>query len=289
MEKTICKAMSHPIKRKIIEYLAEEKLSYMQLLSKINSFGDSGRFGYHLRRLVGFVELEPTTKKYKLTYRGRLLSDLIREFCSQVSKGNQLLRYTEQLVLRDHAFALFNSESFKRDITFPFLKAGLSRGYAAVYVVGEEKLDSEVLALKKSGVDLDSLPKGAFTLMPSFEWYVQKGKAEAKTITENWQMLIEEKKEAGFAGLQVAGEMAVFVDNGKVNELLRYEDSLGRQFGLDMCAICLYDRKSFEEIGMPQVIKSHGHMISEDFLGRTTPKEKVKELDNSLASATKVG
>jgi len=40
---------------------------------------------------------------------------------------------------------------------------------------------------------------------------------------------------------------------------------------------------------MPQVIKSHGHMISEDFLGRTTPKEKVKELDNSLASATKVG
>lgn len=267
----IYKAMSHPIKRKIIEYLAEENLSFTQLLSKINAFGDSGKFGYHLRRLTDFVELEPTTKKYQLTYRGRLLSGLIREFCSQVSRGNQPLRYAEQLVLRDHAFALFNSESFKRDITFPFLKAGLSRGYAAVYAVSEEKLDSEVLALKKSGVDLDSSPKGALTVMPSFEWYIQKGKAEAKTITENWQMLIEEKKEAGFAGLQVAGETAVFVDDGKVNELLQYEKSLGRQCGLDMCTICLYDKKSFEEIGIPQVLKSHSHIISEDLLGRTIP------------------
>jgi hypothetical protein len=270
----VCKSLSHTIKRKIIGYLAEENLSFTQLLSKINGFGDSGKFGYHLRGLTEFVELEPTTKKYQLTYRGRLLSDLIREFYSQVSKGNQLFRYAEQLVLRDHAFVIFNSESFKRDITFPFLKAGLSSGYAAVYAVGEEKLDYEVLAIKKSGVDLDSLPKGALTVMPSFEWYIQKGKAEAKTITENWQMLIEEKREAGFAGLQVAGETAVFIGAGKGNELMQYEASLGRQLGLDMCAICLYDKKSIEEIGIPQVLKSHGHIISEDLHGKTNLKER---------------
>jgi hypothetical protein len=278
LEKDVCMACCHPTKRKIVELLAEEDLSFTQLQNRINGSCDSGGFGYHLRRLVGFVEFEPTTKKYKLTYRGYLLLGIVREFRSRVLKGNQPLRYAEQLVLRDHAFAYFNSESFKRDIAFPFFKAGLSRGYAAFYAVGEEKLDSDVLALKKYGVDIDSLPKGAFTVMPSFEWFIQKGKAKAKTITENWQMLLEGKKEAGFAGLQVAGETAVFVDNGKGNELLQYEESLGRQFALDMCAICLYDKKRFEEGGISQVFKSHGHIISEELYGKTPDYSKDERI-----------
>jgi hypothetical protein len=260
--------MSHPINREIIEYLAEEDLSFTQLLNRINGSCDRGKFGYHLRRLVGFIEFEPTTKKYKLTYRGNLLLGIIREFRSRVLKGNRPLRYAEQLVLGDHAFALFTSESFKRDITFPFFKAGLSRGYAAVYAVGEEKLNAEVLALKKHGIDLDTLPTEALTVMPSFEWYIQKGKAKTRTIIENLQMLLNEKKKAGFAGLWSATEMATFIDNGKGNELLQYEASLGRQFGLDVCGLCLYDKKRFEEMGISQVFKSHGHIISEELCGK---------------------
>ncbi len=263
--------MSHPINRKIIEYLAEEDLSFTQLLSRINGSCDRGKFGYHLRRLVGFIEFEHTTKKYKLAYRGNLLLDIIREFRSRVLKGNRPLRYAEQLAAGDHAFALYNGESFKQDMAFPFFKAGLSRGYAAVYVVGEEKLDSEVSALKKHGIDLESLPTGAFTLMPSFEWYIQKGKAETKTIIENLQMLLNEKKKAGFTGVWDAAEMATFIDNGKGNELLKYEASLGRQFGSDMCGICLYEKKRFEEMGISQVFRRHGHIISEDIVGRTMP------------------
>ena len=262
-------AMSHPIKRKIIECLAEENLSFTQLLSRINGSYEHGDFGYHLRRLAGFVELEPTTKKYKLTYRGRLLLDVIREFRIRVQKGNYPLRYAEQLAAGAHAFALFNSESFKHDIVFPFFKAGLSKGYAAVYVVGEEKLGSEVLALKKRGIDLDSLPKGAFTVMPSFEYYIQKGKAEGKTIIENFQVLLEEKKKAGFLGIWGATEMAVFVDYGKAKELLQYEESLGGQFSLDVGGICLYDSKRFEEMNISQIYKRHGHIISEEMCGKT--------------------
>jgi DNA-binding transcriptional ArsR family regulator len=268
----IQKATSHPIKRKIVELLAEEDLSFMQLLSRINGSFDKGNFSYHLRRLTKFVELEPSTKKYKLTYRGRLLLDIIREFRSRVRKGNRPLRYAEQLAAGAHAFALFNSESFKHDIVFPFFKGGLSKGYAAVYVVGEEKLDSEGLALKKCGIDLDSLPTGAFTVISSFEYYIQKGKADGKTIIENLQMLLEEKKKAGFIGIWGATEMAVFVDYGKAKELLQYEESLGRQFGLDVGGICLYNSKRFEEMGISQIYKSHGHIISEEMCGKTIVK-----------------
>ena len=65
--------------------------------------------------------------------------------------------------------------------------------------------------------------------------------------------------------------MATFIDNGKGNELLQYEESLGRQFGLDVCGICLFDKKRFEEIGISQLFRSHGHIISEDIVGRTMP------------------
>jgi hypothetical protein len=272
LEKDICRACCHPTKRSIVELLAEENLSFTQIKNRLNGSCDSGNLGYHLRRLTGFVELDPSTKKYKLTYRGNLLLGIIRELSIRVQKGNQTLRYAEQLVLRDHALALFNSESFKHDIVFPFFKAGLSRGYAAVYVVGEEKLDSEGLALKKCGIDLDSLPTGVFTVISSFEYYIQKGKAEGKTIIENLQMLLEEKKKAGFIGIWGATEMAVFLDNGKEKELLQYEESLGRQFGLDVGGICLYDSKRFEEMGISQIYKSHGHMISEEMCGKTIVK-----------------
>jgi hypothetical protein len=262
-------AISHPVNRKIIEFLAEENLSFTQLLSRVNGPCEHGKFGYHLRRLTGFVEFEPASQKYKLTYRGRLLFEVIREFRSRVQKANQPLRYAEQLTGGAHAFALFNSESFKHDIVFPFFKAGLSKGYAAVYVVGEEKLGSEVLSLKKCGIDLDSLPKGAFTVMPSFEYYIQKGKAEGKTIIENFQVLLDEKKKAGFLGIWGATEMAVFVDYGKAKELLQYEESLGRQFSLDVGGICLYDSKRFEEMNISQIYKRHGHIISEEMCGKT--------------------
>ena len=176
--------------------------------------------------------------------------------------------------MQSEFFGMLLSMSIAR--AFPFFKAGLSRGFAAVYIVGEEKLDSEVLALKKHGIDLDSLPTGAFTLMPSFEWYIQKGKAQGKAIIENLQMLLKGKKKAGFVGVWGASEMAVFIDNGKGNELLQYKKSLGRQFGLDVSGICLFDKKRFEEMDISQIFKSHGHIISEELCGKTIDLEKGK-------------
>lgn len=264
--------MSHPINRKIIDYLAEENLSFTQLLNKINGSCDHGNFGYHLRRLIGFVELESATKKYKLTYRGKLLLEVIREFRLRLQRGNQPLRYAEQLAKGTHAFSVFKSESFKHEIAFPFLKAGLLKGFAAVYAVPEEKLGAEVLALKKFGVDIESLPTGAFSVLSNFEWYIQKGEAKPKTIMENHLRVLEQKKQAGFKGLQVAAQMAVFIDAGKDKELLQYEKMLGRQLRLDVCALCLFDEKRFAEMGVSDLFQSHGHIISEETYGETIIK-----------------
>jgi hypothetical protein len=261
--------MPHPVNRKIIECLHDENLSFTDLLNRLGDDGNHGRFGYHLRKLSKFVELEPTTKKYRLTNRGELLAEAIRDFRFLTSRGEETSRYAEHLKIGDHAVAFYGDDNSKCKIQFPFLKAGLSRGEAAVYIASEDKLDSEILEIQKCGIDLDSLPKEAFTIMSAYEWYIRKGRAKAKTIITNWQTLIQEKKKAGFAGVHVAGEATVFISNGKSEELLRYEESLDRQLALDLCALCFYDKNILEERQIARVFNSHGHIISEWLVGKT--------------------
>ena len=260
----------HPVNRKIIECLRDENLGFTELLNKVDGDGDHGKFGYHLRTLSEFVELEPTTKKYRLTARGKLLAGVIHDFRFLTSKGNEASRYVERLTIGDHAVAFCDNDDFKHQISFPFLKAGLSRGEAAVYIVSEDRLDSEIREIKKHGIDLDSLPKEAFTIMSASEWYLRKGRAKARTIVTNWQMLINGKKKAGFAGVHTAGEVAVFISNGKSEELFGYEESLGRQLAFDLCALCLYDKNALEERHVARVLNCHGHIVSEDLLGKTS-------------------
>ncbi len=261
--------MSHPLNRRIIECLHDENLPFTELLNKVGDDGNHGKFGYHLRTLSEFVELEPATRKYRLTDRGKSLAEVILDFRFLAARGKEASRYAERLTIGDHAVALYDNEGFKREISFPFLKAGLSRGEAAVYIVSEDKLDSEVREIRKYGIDFDSLPKEAFTIVSAYEWYLRKGRAKAKTIAMNWQTLIHEKKKAGFAGLHIAGEATDFINAGLSGELLRIEELLGRQLASDICGICLYNRNILEERYLAQVFRCHGHIISKDLLGKT--------------------
>jgi len=264
----IHRAMAHPVNRKIIDCLHDENLGFTELLNKVGDDGNHGRFGYHLRTLSKFVELEPTTKKYRLTDKGKLLSAVIHDFRFLTSKGKEASRYAERLTIGDHAVAFYDNDDFKRQISFPFLKAGLSSGEATVYIVSEDKLDSEIREIQEYGIDLDRLPTEAFTIMSAYEWYLRKGRAKAKTIVTNWQTLIHEKKKAGFTGVHAAGETAVFINNGKTEELLRYSEALGRQLAFDLCALCLYDKNILEERHIARVFNCHGHVISKDLLGK---------------------
>jgi hypothetical protein len=266
----IHRAMSHYMNRKIIECLHDENLGFTELLNKVGDDGNHGKFGYHLRTLSKFVELEPTTKKYRLTDRGELLANLIQDFRFMTSRRKEASRYAERLTIGDHAVALYGNESFKRQISFPFLNAGLSRGEAAVFFVSENKLDSEIREIQKYGIDLDSLPNGAFTITSGVEWYLGKGGAKnEKTFLSNLQMLIQEKKKAGFTGVHVAGEVTDFINAGLGEELLKYDELLGRHLVLDVCGLCLYDKNMLEERYIARVLNCHGHIISKDLLGKT--------------------
>lgn len=261
-------AMAHPTRRRIIECLRDDDLSFTDLL-KSASAANHGNFGYHLRALKGYVEIDPSTKKHRLTYRGRLLDACIRDFRFITSASKKTVEYAKALEMGDHAFALYETEDFKRRIAFPFLEAGLVRSEAILYLVSEHKLDSEIREIQRYGIDLDSLPKEAFTVMSAEEYYLRKGKAQSERILGNFENMLRKRQKVGFAKLRGAGEVDVFFENAKARELMRYEEASGRQSGPNACALCLYDSSRLDLDQFIQVYSYHGHIVSKDMVGRT--------------------
>lgn len=270
----IHRALAHPIRRRIIESLQEQnELSFRELLTLTRS-GNHGKLGFHLKALRGLVERNKT-RKYRLTERGMLAGELILDIRFTIARGrrdlaHEPIRYAKRLRLGDHAILYYDTEDVKHEITFPFLEAGLPKGEAVVYFVSENKLDSECRRIAYFGISDDYFRTGAFTIMSVDEWYLEKGKAHAKTILTNGLALLKEKQKAGFKGLRVAGETDAFFHNAKVEELLTYEAALGRHFDFDLCALCLYNMDWLDEKQVIQLNKYHGHRILKDIALVTT-------------------
>lgn len=266
----IHKALAHPLRRRIIECLRDKNLSFSELM-KCAEVSNHGTIGFHLRSLGGLVALEPSTAKYHLTDRGKLAGELIqniRFIASKAERDTKLTTYIRGLRLRDHAVLLHHTEDFKHRILFPFLEVGPSKDEAVVYLVSENKLDSEKREIQRYGIDLDR--KDTFSIMSADEWYLEKGKAQAETIIANWLAFVEEKQKAGFKRVRAAAEMEVFLNYAKTKELFRYEQSLGRELPLNSCGLCLYNTNRLDEKQFIQVINCHRHIISKDVFGKTT-------------------
>ena len=170
-------------------------------------------------------------------------------------------RYVRRLSLGDHAVLFYNTEEIRHKLVYPFLETGLTKGEAVVYLVPENRLDSEKQEIQRHGIDFNNLDKEALTITSAEEWYLQKGKTQAETIINNWMTLLKNKQRTGFTGLRVATEMEVFFNYSKRKELIEYENALGRQLHPTLCGLCLYNTHKLEEQEFIQLNHNHGHSI----------------------------
>lgn len=261
------KTIGHPAKRRIIESLQIADCSFSRLLLAL-SIADHGKLGYYLRTLEGFVALNPSTGKYYLTERGRLLAACIQDFQFMASMNNQLEKTLQRLGPGDHAIGFCETDLFKRKICHSFIRIGLLKEEAVMYVASEHALDSEVKELGRSGITSSHPSKGAFTVTSSYEWYLRKGKAQTETIIANWQGFLKEKKKAGFASVRVVGDLEVFFENARVEELLRYEEALGKRLTMGLCGLCLYGSVKLYPAHLSQLLNCHGYILSKDIVGK---------------------
>jgi len=102
----VVKAFSSPLRLNVLKLLlAKGQLSYTEIMDelKLNPGRDAGRFAYHLKLLVGarLIELDSTTKRYRLTELGRMIVDMTEEIESKVSSRRPMLVRTSRASLEE--------------------------------------------------------------------------------------------------------------------------------------------------------------------------------------------
>ena len=78
-EDELFRALVHPTRRRIIEYLSERNAVTFSELTKSTDLNNHGKFGFHLwaLRTAGLVGFDLSKKRLCLTERGQLLAEIL--------------------------------------------------------------------------------------------------------------------------------------------------------------------------------------------------------------------
>ncbi len=194
-----------------------------------------------------------------------------------ISVLEKVTSFMEQLSPTNHVIFIYDKPEAKYNVLFNYLKVGLDRGEAGVYVASDEKPSQIREALKQFGVDVEKFEKtGALHIYGYEETYIRDGKFDITTTMNFWNKIYNETIKKGFKGLRVTGEMACFFKNDLVKELLEYEKALHTVLDTPMIAICAYNtnmlNKSKDPINLfTELSRAHGTTLFtgfDDKLGR---------------------
>lgn len=172
-------------------------------------------------------------------------------------------RFAEELRPRDHLIFVYQSSEVKYNVLFNYLKVGLEKGEAAVYVASEESPIEIRDAMKRFGIEAEKYEKiGALRILGYNDIYIIDGKFDIPTTMGLWNKLYKEAMTKGFKGLRVTGEMACFFQHNLTRELMEYERELHRILDIPITAICAYNTKMLSKAQNPinlytELVRAH--------------------------------
>jgi hypothetical protein len=152
-----------------------------------------------------------------------------------------VLDHVRKMKPRDHDMLLYTDYKHKRLVLFTFLKAGLDKGEAAIYIAGDESPRRIKKAMKDFGLDVEKYTRtNALNIVDYRNWYIIDGEFDIERTMGLWMKSLNEAITKGFKGLRVVGEMACFLKHEMIEELSEYEKVLHRVLEIPLTAICAY-------------------------------------------------
>ncbi|MCP8309833.1 MAG: MEDS domain-containing protein [archaeon] len=178
----------------------------------------------------------------------------------RVETEKELTDFMNLIEPRDHIILFYTGIEDKHRVLFTFIKFGLDRGEAVVYVVSEENPKQIGKAMTKFGIDVKYHEEsGALKILDYKDVYIINGRFNASRTRALWEKLYNEVMERGLKGLR-----------------LDYERSLHREFKIPMVAICAYNTEIIDRMGMTELllnlIKAHSRA---GFTGRSLDLLKI--------------
>jgi hypothetical protein len=164
----------------------------------------------------------------------------------------------------DHNIVFYDSFEKKKFILSQYLRNGLDKNQAAMYICSEETED-QIRKGMENTIDVEKEEKAGKLVICDYDgWYIENGKTQPLKIINKWKEAQSNFSELGL-GLRATGEMSCFFLHDKVKELLKYEYALHRILKIPMEALCAYNLKTIVDLGYTEVImpliKAHGDAL----------------------------
>jgi hypothetical protein len=173
---------------------------------------------------------------------------------------------SEQIDVGNHTIAVYSDTDHKIQETLKYLKKGLERNEALIFITDEQTKDQIRERIERDwGVDVRGLEsKGDLLLQTPEEWYFKESKPNFRRTDAMFLALQAEAIKRGKSGLRGAGDTAQFFKRGFVPELVEYESSLERHFNITFTPLCTYSRENFDKLTSDQIHRlreCHYHFV----------------------------
>jgi len=179
----------------------------------------------------------------------------------------KVISYMEQLRPTNHLIFVYDNPEAKYNVLFNYLKAGLDKGEAGVYVTSDVNSSQAKEAMKRFGLKVEEYEKtGALRIFGYEDVYIIEGKFSVTNTINLWNKLYNEALKKGFKGLRVTGELGCFFKHNLIRELIEYEQALHRVLEIPLIAICAYDANILNKTKDPinlytELARAHGTVL----------------------------
>jgi len=179
----------------------------------------------------------------------------------------KVINYMEQLRPTNHLIFVYNSPEAKYNVLFNYLKVGLEKDEAGVYVAAEESPKQIREAMKQFGISVKKYEKtGALHICRYEDIYIKDGEFSMATTMNSWNKIYNTALKNGFKGLRVTGETSWFFKRELIPQLIEYEKSLHRVMDIPMIAICAYNINMLNKCKNPlnvytELARAHGTVL----------------------------
>ncbi len=178
----------------------------------------------------------------------------------------QVLGSVKKVPKGSHMILFYNSQKEKHQILFSFIKHGLEKREAIIYLSDERSPRQITQDISAFGIDVDQHEKtGALRILNGEDWYVQNGTINKELVLKKWAKAFSNATANGFCGLRVSGEPTYFLKHNILEPWMEYERSLPRTFDFPITAICRYRTRDLASHNMNylvELIKIHSHTIT---------------------------
>ncbi len=184
-----------------------------------------------------------------------------------IAVPEKVVSYMEKLRPTNHLIFVYDSQEGKHNVLFNYLKVGLDKGEAGLYVASDEDPNQIRDAMKRFGIEVEEYEKaGALNIITYEDIYIADEEFSVAHTMNSWDNVYRRALENGFKGIRVTGETAWFFKRKLIPELVQYEKSLHRCLDIPMIVICAYKSDNLNKCRDPintysELARAHGTIL----------------------------